>query len=274
MGRLNIEKSVNKALELLNSKELRLLISPYSKGEENIKIFNYGGGLDSEFSVYNNFKGGINVIGGDISGDGKDEIITGAGPGGGPHVRIFNERGDLLGQFFAFDSKFRGGVNVASGDIDGDGKDEIITGAGPGGGPHVRVFDKDFSVLVQFFAFDANFKGGVNVSSANIDGSITRNKDEIVVSPQSQGGPQIRIFNNYSQVLGQFFAYNADFRGGVNIGAADINKDGWAEIVTGAGVGGGPHVRAFNMEGELVNSFYAYDRSFSGGINVGILKIK
>ncbi len=74
--------------------------------------------------------------------------------------------------------------------------------------------------------------------------------------------------------MGQFFAYDSNFKGGVNISAADINKDGLAEIVTGAGAGGGPHVRAFNMEGELVNSFYAYDRSFSGGVNVGILKIK
>jgi hypothetical protein len=136
------------------------------------------------------------------------------------------------------------------------------------------VFNEDFSVQTQFFAFDTNFKGGINVASANIDGNTTRNKDEIVVSPQSQGGPQIRIFNNYSEVLGQFFAYDSTFRGGVNINAVDINKDGWAEIITGAGPGGGPHVRIFDMEGEIINSFYAYDRNFLGGVNVGILKIK
>ncbi len=274
VGRLNVEKSVNKALELLSSKEFKLLVSPSSKGEKNIKVFNYGGSLNNEFSIYDNFRGGINVVGGDINANGKDEIITGAGPGGGPHIRIFNEKGELLGQFFAYDPKFRGGVNVASGDIDGDGKDEIITGAGPGGGPHVRVFNEDFSVQTQFFAFDTNFKGGVNVASANIDGNTTRNKDEIIVSPQSQGGPQIRIFDNYSEVLGQFFAYDPTFRGGVNISAADINKDGWAEIITGAGLGGGPHVRIFDIEGEIINSFYAYDRSFLGGVNIGILKIK
>jgi hypothetical protein len=223
VGRLNIEKGVNMALELLSSKELKMLISPYSKGEENIKVFNYGGDLNIEFPVYDNFKGGINSIGGDISGDGKDEIITGAGAGGGPHVRIFNDKGELKG---------------------------------------------------QFFAFQTDFKGGVNVAVANVDGGITRNKEEIIVSPQSQGGPQIRIFNNHFEVKSQFFAYDQSFRGGVSLVAADINKDGWAEIITGAGAGGGPHVRVFNMSGEIINSFYAYDRNFSGGVNVGVLKIK
>ena len=80
----------------------------------------------------------------DINGDGLDEIITGAGPGGGPHVRVFSLAGgvvtELAGQgFYAYDPAFPGGVNVACGDVTGDGVPEIITGAGPGGGPHVRV---------------------------------------------------------------------------------------------------------------------------------------
>jgi len=79
----------------------------------------------------------------DINGDGRDEVITGAGLPGGPQVRIFKASGvpTVTFGFFAYYPLFLGGVHVASSDIDNDGRAEIITGAGFSGGPHVRLFE-------------------------------------------------------------------------------------------------------------------------------------
>ena len=93
-------------------------------------------------------------------------IITGADGGVGGHVKVFDgTSGTLLQSFFAYDG-FSGGVRVAAGDLNGDGFDDIITGAGPGGvGGHVKVFDGTSGTLLQsFFAYDG-FNGGVFVSS-------------------------------------------------------------------------------------------------------------
>ena len=61
--------------------------------------------------------------------------------------------GALVRSFFAYDTAFRGGVTVAAADVNGDGTDDIITGAGPGGGPHVKVFDGASGALPQASTF-------------------------------------------------------------------------------------------------------------------------
>jgi hypothetical protein len=69
--------------------------------------------------------------------------------------------------FFAFAPAFAGGVRVAAGDVTGDGKAEIIVGAGPGGAPEVRVFDGATSALVSsMLVYPVSFTGGVFVATA------------------------------------------------------------------------------------------------------------
>src|SRR5204863_7714922 len=114
-----------------------------------------------------NFTGGVRVATGDVNGDGYDDLITAAGAGGGPHVKVFDGKtGALLREFMAYDAAFTGGVYVAAGDVNGDGKADIVTGVGVGGGPHVKAFSgADGSVLASFMAYDANFLGGVYVAA-------------------------------------------------------------------------------------------------------------
>ena len=70
------------------------------------------------------FSGGVSVATGDLDGDGVAEVITGAGPGGGPHVRVWRIAGgtatEILG-FYAYSPYSPGGTFVAAGDMDGDG---------------------------------------------------------------------------------------------------------------------------------------------------------
>ena len=54
---------------------------------------------------------------------------------------------------------------------------------------------------------------------------------------------------------------------------SDINNDGLVEIVTSAGPGGGPHVRTFNLVGDLLESWYVYNQSFDGGVNASPLNL-
>jgi hypothetical protein len=152
-------------------------------------------------------------------------IATAAASGGGPHVRVFDgDSGAEVRSFFAYEAGFTGGVRVAVGDVSGDGIPDVVTATGPGGGPHIKVFDGATGAILpgpigNFFAFDAGFTGGVVVGTAdvNCDG-----RADILVAPGPGGGPHVRIIDAVTGTplvhpLGSFFAYPAGFTGGVNV---------------------------------------------------------
>jgi hypothetical protein len=113
------------------------------------------------------FSGGVFVAAGDVNGDGLADIVTGAGAGGTPQVRVWNGSSGLeLRSFLAYPPAFAGGVRVAAGDLNDDGKADVITGPGPGGGPHVRVWDGAGGAEIGgFFPYSASFSGGVYVAA-------------------------------------------------------------------------------------------------------------
>ena len=118
--------------------------------------------VKSSFNAYDpRFTGGVRVAVGYVNGDTIPDIITGAGPGGGPHLRIFDgATGLVIREFMAYETTFTGGIYVATGDVNGDGFDDIITGTGVGGGPLVKVFSGANGQLLQsFYAYGAAFRG-------------------------------------------------------------------------------------------------------------------
>ena len=169
----------------------------------------------TEFLAYSvQFTGGVNLAAGDLDGDGREEVITAAGRGGGPHVRVFTINGTLKSQFFAYDQRFTGGVKVASSDLDSDGKDEIITAPFSGGGPHIRVFNQAGQLRSQFFAYDASYRGGVSITVGDVDNDGLL---EIVTALGPGAGPHLKIFNSAAILENEFFVYTIDFNGGVNV---------------------------------------------------------
>jgi hypothetical protein len=277
--------------------------------------------LGSFFAYDPNFSGGVYVAFG-IS-EGTPEIVTGAGPGGSPHVKVIDATklnqlqsnsviadSALVAQFYAYSPFFNGGVRVAAADLNGDRVLDIVTGAGPGGGPHVKAIDGDSlsdldnnaeisnnALIGQFYAYTPTSapSGGVFVAATDIGGNPI-----IITGDGSQAdgaidGPLVKVIDatklnmldsnsepTGAALLGKFFAYDPAFQGGVTVGAAEINGDTAADVITGAGPGGGPHVKVIdgnqlnnlqpNMEiadAAVLDSFYAFNATFIGGVFIG-----
>lgn len=218
-------------------------VRPYRVNPTNGNVQELGPGW---YAYPAGFTGGVHVAIGDVDGNAAngDEIITAAGPSGGPHVKVWRLNNDLsateIGGFFAYVPQFTGGVWVASGDVDGDGKDEIITGPGPGGGPHVRVWKYANGNVTEFggwFAYPAGFTGGVVVGAGNVvpEDSEAAPKAEVLSVPGSAGGPHLRITTGTGQLLRQFFAFDSEDANGYRITAGDFDFDTIDDIAVARG---------------------------------------
>jgi hypothetical protein len=224
---------------------------------------------DGEIRPFGAFTGGVRMAAGELDPTiNGEELVIAAGPGGGPHIRVYSSDHSLISEFFVPLATFRGGLDVAVGDVNFDGTDEIIVGLGKGGEPKVYVFTMAGLLLSEFNAYTPLFRGGLNVSAADLDGNGTA---EIITGPGRGGGPDVRVHNYTGELLWSFYAYDPKFRGGVDVAGIDASVFGIGRIITGAGPGGGPDVRVFAYgNNQLVFNYFSFYREFRGGVRVDI----
>ncbi len=247
----------------------------------NVSIYQTGSDkLLFSFLAYNaDFTGGVNVTCADLTGDGVPEVIAGPGAGGGPNVQVFDGASLLsshgtapvvLQSFFAYDPNFTGGVRVAAGNTNGNLTPNIITAPGPGGGPDINVFSGQTGALLQqFWAFDPAFTGGCFVAAGDITGDGFA---EIVIGADAGGGPNVGIFSGpQNSMLRSFFAFDPAFTGGVRVVTGDVNGDGFADIATAPGAGGGPNVVVYNgLTLAIIDSFFAFTADAVNGVALAL----
>jgi hypothetical protein len=255
-----------------------------------VRVFDSQTGVERfVFNPYEpSFLGGVRVATGDLNGDGVDDIATAPAGGGGGRIKIFDGKfGTQLEDFFAFEPSFRGGADVAIGQIAGTldtnnlDRNDLIIGAGEGGGPRVMVYDGAFvqnltapqplqpllgstTPFLNFFAYESSFRNGVRVAAGDL-GDESNNptrlsdspRDFIVTGAGFGGGPLVKVFDGIqaanAQALGignpapvrSFFAFDPATRGGVNVAVGQFRGDGLGDIVAGNGTGT-PTIRVFD----------------------------
>jgi hypothetical protein len=208
-------------------------------------------------------------------------VATGADVGGAPQVNVYDARsGVFIASFLAFPASFTGGVRVAVGDVNGDGVDDIIVGAGPGGLSQVNVYDgTNFQLMRSFLVWPSTFTGGVFVAAGDVNGDgladivvgADRGFSSAIASQNTGSIPEVKVFSGATSnaLLLDFFAFPLTFGGGVRVAAGDVNGDGKADVIVGAGPGGLPQVSIFDgTSAQLLGTFFAFGTKFSGGVYV------
>jgi hypothetical protein len=240
----------------------------------------------------------------DINGDGVLDTILGTGPGVATNVRVVDgSTGKTLALFQPFEASFTGGVFVTAGDIDGDGKSEVVVSPDQGGGPLVAVYSGSKlaagsgsgAELIRFFGIeDLAFRGGTRPALGDINGD---RRADLVVSAGILGGPRIAIFDGATlfqiatggvtprRLIPDFFAFEDSLRNGAFVGVGDLNGDGRADIAFGGGPGGSPRIRLFDgakllqsgpfrnldeVQSNQLANFFAGSSTLRGGVRLAI----
>lgn len=221
----------------------------------------------------------------DVNGDGRADVVVAATSGSGTEVEAYDvATGKELSSFFVLEPGIVPGASLAAGDLDGDGKAEIVLGGGPttapwpptGNGPDQRVvvYHADGTRAGSFSAYDGLFQGGVRVAL----GDLTRDGTaEVVTAPGPGSDPEIGVFSqdwandrDHGTRLAHFLAYEPGFRGGVEVAAGDVLGVGATQIVTAPGPGRPADIRVFDVNGTLLSTLRAFGDSYTGGASVAV----
>lgn len=193
------------------------------------------------------FDGGLTVAVGNVNASEALELVVGQATGGST-VRVMVPGaglGAVLNEFQAFENGFTGGVRVATGDVNGDGTDEILVTPGPGRAPTLKAFNGAGQLVGSLDVFDPSFKGGVFVSAANIDGDAV---SEIAVGPGAGAGPHVKILDGLtSNLLANAFAFDPAGTAGVRVALGSVS--GTNLLIATSRTSAGPMVRALKTDG-------------------------
>jgi len=226
-------------LTIVNDNNEQNIVVAQSKGGEGlIKVLDSQGNLKTEWTIDNFRNAGIKLttLNNRIIAWSEDAKIN--------FIEIYTLGGELLNKFNANGPIY----DVTGADTDNDGADEI-------------------NVLTMGRVIIYNQMGTIDyfIDLKSTAGSLAITETNIITGSHVGQKPEINIYDLDGKFIRSFNAYAEGFKGGINISSQDNN------ILVGPKYSGGPHLRSFDILGNLQFEFFTLDQKNNGGINVGYI---
>lgn len=221
----------------------------------------------SSFAAFEaSFKGGVRAVMADVDGNGDMEVVAAAGRGRVGEIRVFTTAGTELTQYrtLPFGAGWKGGVNLAVGDVDGDDRADIVAAMASGAG-EVRVFlsvnaadpipDVPYRTIRPFAS---TFGGGASVTLADmgtfangtvIDAGKQDGKAEVIIGNGASIAPVVRVYDLSSTVptvIDTIRPLTAASKGGITVTAVRVNADSIPDIIVSEGRSNRPTTEVYD----------------------------
>ncbi|MEK7158410.1 MAG: FG-GAP-like repeat-containing protein [Patescibacteria group bacterium] len=247
----------------IQSKTKNLVVTPRAKGGPQIAIWNKDGKMVGSWMAYGpSTRLGVDTEIADLDGNGKEDIIAyPAHDNVVAHVRMFTSAGKLLGQFFPYGNQYRGRIHVRAGDLNGDGKVEIVTTSHKGDKP-LLIHDRKGKLISP--ALGTPKAGLLELEDMDNNGKL----EMIVATPDDLS--RVSIYNDNRTVRRQINVTGKGWENGIeSLHVRDLDGDGKSEIVVSMDKGGNA-IRVYSSDGKLNREFNAYTAGSKGGARVSV----
>jgi hypothetical protein len=175
---------------------------------------------------------------GELDGQGPEELILASRQGEGAVISIYAYDGASVARLHSLSVKTGPrGAQVAAGQLDGEGPEELVVVAQRGKALEVSIWQLTEGGLQRAGGFELPLARGASaylalalaVADADADGLA-----EILLAyrPQRRSAPVVELYGPEGRKVGGF-AFSA--QGRVSLAAADVDYDGQAEVLLGDG---------------------------------------
>jgi hypothetical protein len=191
---------------------------------------------------------------GDVDGDGLQELVVGRSAGDNNLLFVFDDRGiDFreIGRAGADWGNNRGVVSLAIGDLDNDGRDEIVVGRNAGPGARLLVYrlgaGLDLEHVISLGHTWGDERSAKAIALGNIDGDPEL---ELAVGRSEGDNTRVAIFDDLNAGLVQIDSVGADWgvdRSANAVELTDVTGDGRAELLVGRDHGDHGRLNVFQL---------------------------
>ncbi|PJA93965.1 MAG: hypothetical protein CO132_00605 [Candidatus Kerfeldbacteria bacterium CG_4_9_14_3_um_filter_45_8] len=223
----------------------------------------------------------LSLATGDIDGDGQDEILVSQPQGVNSEILILNNKLKLdqesISHLTGF-PEFVGGVTVATGNVLGDAREEILVGTGPGLFPLVRILDsRGVMQAPDISPFAEVDTEGVVAAAVNTTGG---NYSDVVVGRMNGAETWIKNYQidplREYPVLGTSRAWSYEYKSGVRLTGVDIDNNGTEEIAVTPAGDQRSSIKFFRGDATEVStdqSLELFSDEFRGGASLAVAQV-
>lgn len=273
------------AADVNNDGKQEILVAADNNGSAIVQIYSYRVAKGKfkkigQVRVLKEYSEGLSLTAGDVDGKKGDEIIV------GPHTQstevfVYHwlKKKKVMRLWKSVqalnNANADNGVALTAGDVDFDGRDEIIVGSYSGSG-QIQTYDykrstKELALLTDQQMYDAKYTGGVDLFVGNVD---TNKREELLVVPKTNAVSQsiVKLYqlkNSTWEKLAHKQPFG-DKQNGLHAALIDTNGD-WKQELIFSREKGTSDIHRYRLKSgtmKLADSYSVYDAGFTGGIEL------